>query len=117
MEGLLQLLSKFARFWAERDATAKRLVCMGIPHESDSVAQSLSQRAIQRIGRATSARLSAEVSQQRGSIYLLALRVDIETGRVLQRAEGRLAWDSRPKVLMGNVSRLYLEGLGVGNAF
>jgi hypothetical protein len=78
--GLLALLARCRAFRQLTSRDTQHFVILAYTHESDGTAQGIAQHLIQRIGRATSRRLSAEVLNQQGYLHItLGITTDGQT--------------------------------------
>lgn len=114
--GLISLMMSCAWFRAQADEASSRYVFMTYTYESDSTQQSMSQEAIQRVGRPTKQRLSTEVLNQRGYITVELAIVDRNTG---ERHSAMLAESlvSESVVLLGKTAPFLHKGMQRGLAF
>lgn len=116
-KGLADLLRKCAMFRCCAQPGEENIVCLGLAHESDSTGQGIAQHAIQRLGRASSSRLTTEVLSQQGTLHCRLLRVDRRTNDVLDEIEVRQDWFAPPQVILAKTSPFVLESLIRGMPF
>ena len=91
------------------------MVILSYRHESDATSQKIAQKGIQRIGRASSARLNTDVMQQRGRLCFLIGQVSED--EVLGYHWTSDPWDSKSIVVMGKTAGFTTRALELGFPF